>query len=729
MGKLEEMIERIKKVMYERERIRNIGIVAHIDHGKTTLTDNLVAAGGLMSEELAGKQLMLDFYEPERERGITIMAANISIVYDLEGKDFLINIIDTPGHVDFAGEVVRAMRAVDGVILVVDAVEGVMPQTETVLRMALKERAKPVLFINKVDRLINELQLDPQSMMKRFEKIITDVNNLIRKFAPEEFKDKWLVKAKDGSVAFGSAYHNWALSIPYSQISGITFKDVYSFLQSDDQKTLAKKSPLYDVVIRMVIQHLPDPVTAQRYRIPHLWPGDINSDIGKQMLACDPKGKLVMVITDVSVDPHAGEVATGRVFSGTLRKGMTVHMIGNKTQATIQQISLYMGPHRLRVDEIPAGNIAAIVGLKDVYAGETLAEERIPPFESFKTALEPVISAAVEAKNMKDIAKLGEVLRKIQKEDPTVRAEINQETGEYVVSGMGELHLEIIKYRIENDYGIPVNMSPPTVVYREGVGKKSPTVESKSPNRHNKFYIHVEPLPEELLRALLEKEIPEGKLKEKQFMEKFRELGLSPEESRNVWMVHNYNIFVDATTGVQYLNEAKELILQGFMEAMNDGPLMREKVMGVKVVLDDAVLHEDAVHRGPAQVIPAVKRGIYAAMLMADPFVYEPKQYVYITVPQDYMGAVNKELQMRRAQIEDISTEGDTVIIKAKVPVREMIGFSAALRSATQGRAMWTYEFAGYERVPRDLQDEIIREVRKRKGESPEPPKPEDFLE
>ncbi len=729
MGKLEEVAARIQKVMYERERIRNIGIVAHIDHGKTTLTDNLVAAGGLMSEELAGKQLMLDFYEPERERGITIMAANISIVYNLDGKDYLVNIIDTPGHVDFAGEVVRAMRAVDGVILVVDAVEGVMPQTETVLRMALRERVKPVLFINKVDRLINELQLEPQQMMDRFTKIINDVNELIYKYAPQDFKDKWYVNVQNGSVAFGSAYHNWALSVPYTKISGITFKDVYEFLKSDRQKELAKKSPLYDVVIRMVIQHLPDPTTAQKYRIPHLWPGDMDSPVGRSMLACDPKGKLVMVITDVSVDPHAGEVATGRVFSGTLRKGMKVRMIGNKTEATIQQISIYMGPHRLRVDEIPAGNIAAIVGLKDVWAGETLSEEPIPPFESFKTNLEPVISSAVEAVNMKDIARLGEVLRKIQKEDPSVRVEINQETGEYLVSGMGELHLEIIKYRIEHDYGIPVKMSPPTVVYREGVGKVSPTVESKSPNRHNKFFLHVEPLEEPVLKAILEGELPEGKYKEKQHMDKLVSLGMTPEDARNVWAVFNGCVFVDRTRGVQYLHETKELIIQAFQEAVNDGPLAREKMMGVKVVLDDAVLHEDAVHRGPAQVIPAVKRGIYAAVLQADPFLWEPKQYVFITVPQDYMGDVNRELQGRRAQIEDISSEGETIIIKAKVPVREMIGFSAALRSATQGRAIWTYEFAGYERVPRELQESIVKEVRTRKGESPEPPKPEDFLE
>ncbi len=729
MGRLEDLVARMQKVMYEREKIRNIGIVAHIDHGKTTLTDNLVAAAGLLSEDLAGKQLVLDFYELERERGITIFAANISIIYDWKGTDYLINIIDTPGHVDFAGEVVRAMRAVDGVVLVVDAVEGVMPQTETVLRMALAERVKPVLFINKVDRLINELQLSPDEMQERFIKIINNVNKLIKSNAPPEFRDKWLVSVNEGSVAFGSAYYNWALSVPHTKETGITFKDVYEYLKAGKQKELAQKTKLYDVVLRMVISHLPNPVEAQRYRIPHLWKGDLESDVGKAMLSCDPKGKLVMVVTDVSVDPHAGDVATGRIYSGTLRTGMEVEIIGAKRRARIQQISVYMGPHRLRVNEIPAGNIGAIVGLKDVYAGETIAEEPIQPFESFLTNLEPVVTAAVEAKNPKDTTKLIEVLRKIQKEDPQVRVTINQETGEHLVSGMGELHLEIIRYRIEHDNGIPVEMSPPTVVYRESVGKVSPTVEGKSPNRHNKFYIHVEPLEESVLQALLERKIPEGKYKEKQYFKEFQEAGLSTEDARNVWMAYNHNIFVDRTKGVQYLNETKELILQGFMEAMDDGPLAREKCMGVKVVLDDAVLHEDAVHRGPAQVIPAVKRAIYAAMLMADPYLLEPKQYVFITVPQDYMGAVTKELQQRRAQVLDIQAEGDRIMIKAKAPVRELLGFAAAIRSATQGRAIWTYEFAGYERIPRELQDQVVREVRQRKGLSPEPPKPEDFLE
>lgn len=188
MGKRAKMIAKIKELMEKYDRIRNIGICAHIDHGKTTLSDNLLAGAGMISKELAGEQLALDFDEEEAQRGITIFAANVSMVHTYEGNEYLINLIDTPGHVDFGGDVTRAMRAIDGAIVVVCAVEGVMPQTETVLRQALRERVKPVLFINKVDRLINELKLTPEELQSRFIKIINDINNLIRKMAPEEFK-------------------------------------------------------------------------------------------------------------------------------------------------------------------------------------------------------------------------------------------------------------------------------------------------------------------------------------------------------------------------------------------------------------------------------------------------------------------------------------------------------------------------------------------------------------
>ena len=321
MARKEDVVRNAVKLMTNTANIRNIGIAAHIDHGKTTLTDNLVAASGLMSKELAGKQLVMDFEDQEQQRGITINAANISIVQHYENKDYLINIIDTPGHVDFGGEVLRAMRAVDGVIIVVDAVEGVMPQTETVIRQALREYVKPCLFINKVDRLFNELQVGEQEMQERFVKVISHINSLIRNNAPKEFANDWMVKVQDGSVSFGSAYNNRAVNIKSAPKTGISFKQVYEYCKNQNQKELADKSPLFVVLTEMAINKLPSPVEAQKYRIPIIWSGEKESEVGKSMMHCNSSGPFAMMVTDVSVDPHAGDIATGRIYSGKIAKG------------------------------------------------------------------------------------------------------------------------------------------------------------------------------------------------------------------------------------------------------------------------------------------------------------------------------------------------------------------------------------------------------------------------
>ncbi len=731
MGRREEMIKRIKALMPQREKIRNIGIVAHIDHGKTTLSDNLIAGAGMMSEDLAGKQLVLDFHKDEQERGITINAGNISIVEEYEGEDYLINLIDTPGHVDFSGEVTRAMRAVDGVVVVVCAVEGVMPQTETVLRQALKEKVKPVLFINKVDRLLTELQLGPEEVQQRFAKIIAKVNSLIRKYAPPEFKDKWQVNPADGSVAFGSAYHNWAVSVPFMKKSGVSFKEVYEYVQNDDQKTLAKKSPLHKVVLEMVIKHLPNPVEAQKYRIPKIWTGDPNSPVGQAMINCDPNGPLVFMATYVVVDPHAGVVVTGRVYSGTLKPGEKVYLINAGVQNTIQQVGVYMGPERLNVDAVTAGNIAAVIGLKDAYSGETVSTEKIEPFEPIKHFSEPVVTKSIEAKNPADLPKLIEILRIVAKEDPNLKIEINEETGEHLISGMGELHLEIVENRIREEKGLDVVTSKPIVVYRETVMKESPVIEGKSPNRHNRFYIKVAPLEDKVWEAINSGEITDKDVKKnpKELAKKLQELGMPSDQAKNVWDIYNGNMLIDMTKGVQYLNETKELIIQGFREAMDRGPLAHEKCTKVKVILTDAKLHEDAVHRGPAQVLPAVRNPIYAGMLQANAVLLEPKQKLFISIPQELMGNVTKEIQSRRGQILDMQQEEDALTIIAKVPIAEMFGFAGDIRSATQGKALWSTEYLGYEKLPDELQKKIIAEIRQRKGLNPEPPKASDFME
>jgi len=717
MARKEDVVKNAVKLMNNTTNIRNIGIAAHIDHGKTTLTDNLVAASGLMSKELAGKQLVMDFEDQEQQRGITINAANISIVQQYDGKEYLINIIDTPGHVDFGGEVLRAMRAVDGVIIVVDAVEGVMPQTETVIRQALREYVKPCLFINKVDRLFNELQVGEQEMQDRFVKVINHVNSLIKNNAPKEFANEWLVKVQDGSVSFGSAYNNWAVSIKSMPKTGISFKQVYDYCKAENQKELADKSPLFAVLTEMVITKLPSPVQAQKYRIPVIWTGEKESEAGKAMMSCDHNGPFSMMVTDVSVDPHAGDIATGRIYSGKIAKGTRLKIIAGDREINVQKVGIYMGPDFVDADEVPAGNIAAIVGAKEVYAGQTISSVEMQEFESFKSHMEPVMTVSIEAKHTKDLPKLIEVLKQLSKEDPNLRTSINSETGEHLLSGMGELHLEVNQYRITERHKVPIQVSTPIVVYHETITKKGLELDSKSPNKHNKLEMIAEPIPKNILEKLIESGIDAKiRLKDKELMEKFHEMGFDRDVSKKIWRVHNKCVLINGTKGIQSLDEIKELVIQGFDDAINEGPLAKEKVHGVMITLLDATLHEDAIHRGPAQMLPTVTRGIYACMLSADAILLEPKQTLSILVPESFLGAVSRELGTRRTQISEIRQEGDQSIIIGKAPVKELIGFSQAIRGATEGRAIWTAEFSGYEPLPRELQNGIIMEVRKRKG-------------
>lgn len=728
MGKRKKIAERVIALMDKPEMIRNIGIVAHIDHGKTTLSDNLLAGAGMISMELAGKQLFMDFDPLEQARSITIDAANVSMVHEYEGKEYLINMIDTPGHVDFGGDVTRAMRAVDGAVVVVDAVEGAMPQTETVLRQALREGVRPVLFVNKVDRMINELKVEKKEMAVRLGKVIDNINKLIRSMDEEHYKAGWRLDAANGSVAFGSALYNWAISVPQMKKTGIGFDQVYEYCRSDRMKELAQKCPLYVAVNDMIIRFLPSPLEAQKNRIRVIWKGDWNSPVGKAMAACDPNGPVAFMVTKIKVDPHAGEVATGRLFSGTLVRGMELHISGVPHTNRIQQTGIMMGAERIEVERIPAGNIAAVTGLRDAIVGSTVSSDpNMTPFEVIKHVSEPVMTVAVEAKNMRDLPKLIEVLRQTAKEDPTLQITINEETGEHLMAGMGELHLEIVATRIQRDKGVEIKTSPPIVVYRESVTGKAGPVEGKSPNHHNRFYIEIEPLEPGVIEVLKEGKI-NMKMEEIERRKILIEAGMDKEEARNVVNFIGTNMFLNMTKGVQYLKETMELILEGFEEAITAGPICREPVQGIKAKLVDVKLHEDAVHRGPAQVIPAVRQAVQAGILMANPTLLEPMQNVFIQVPQDQMGGAMSEIQGRRGVILSMETQGDMITIKAKMPVAEMFGFAGAIRSATEGRALWSTEFAGFEPIPANLMLDTVRQIRTRKGLKPEMPTPSDYL-
>jgi len=616
------------------------------------------------------------------------------------------------------------MRAIDGVIILDDAVEGVMPQTETVIRQAIKERVKPVLFINKVDRLINELKLDADRMQQRFVKIITEVNSRIRKLLPDELKGPWSLNVESGNVAFGSARNKWAISVPYMRKTGITFKDIYRYLTEDKQDELSKRAPLHQVLLDIVIHHLPNPLVAQKMRIPVIWKGDLTTGVGKAMMECKESGPVAYMITKIIVDPQAGEVAAGRLFSGKIARGQELWVSGMPQPQRVQTVALIVGPDRIPVDEIDAGNVVAAIGLKDAIAGSTVSDDKaMQPFEPIVHYSEPVVTVAIEAKSTGDLPKLVDVLRKIAKADPSIEVEINQETGEHLMSGMGELHLEITQYRIVNEYKVPITASAPIVVYRERVRGHGGPFEGKSPNKHNRFYVEAEPLDNKIVAAIHEGTIASGqRIKDSKALARtLQDLGMDKDDAKNVVWIQDTNMLLDATKGIQYLNETMELVKQAYIEAMTKGPLSQEKCMGMKISLVDAKLHEDSVHRGPAQVIPAVRSAIYGAMVQAERAIMEPIQKLFLDLPQDVMGAAIGDVQARRGVIEDISQEGEMTRITAKVPVAAMFGFATSIRGATQGRVLWSTENAGFQPVPSELQHDVVKAIRERKGLTPEP--------
>jgi elongation factor 2 len=722
----EKMVEKVVRLARQPTQIRNIGVCAHIDHGKTTFSDNLLAGAGMMSEQDAGDARKLDFHEDEQERGITIDSASVSMVHEVDGEEFLINLIDTPGHVDFGGDVTRAMRAVDGAIVLICASEGAMPQTETVLRQALKERVRPVLFINKTDRLIKELKLTPEQMQQRFIKQIADVNKIIRNVAPEEYKELWQVSIEKGTVAFGSAFHNWGISLSYMKKKGVSFKEIIDAYSGTDEeikektKALAKRAPIHEVVLDMVIQHQPNPVQAQEYRIPRLWQGDLESTDGKSLIKCDPEGRLFFVITKVVVDPQAGEIAAGRLFSGTMKKGEEVFLNMANFPGRIQQVYIYNGAKKEIVDNIPAGNIIGVGGLKVGVPGETVTSGgRADMFEEIKHLFDPVVTKAIEAKRPSDLPKLIEVLRQVQKEDPTIKIEINEETGEHLMHGMGELHLEVIENRIIKEKGVEIKTSPPIVVYREAITKKSTEVEGKSPNKHNKLYFIVEPLDEQIALGIKENKMPHGKFKKKDeavisFLRD--ECGWDTKMASNVKAEFNGNLFIDKTRGIVHINEIMELVLEMFRDVMKGGPLAKEPCINVQVSLMDCTLHEDAIHRGPAQMYPAIREGIRGAMMQAGPILYEPLQIMRIETPDDYVGEVSKIVSSKRGQLLEMNQEGDITVIMAKMPVGELFGWSNDLRSATGGRGNSSLVDQSFERLPGELQEKIKNQIVQRKG-------------
>lgn len=849
-------VEQIRAQMDKADNIRNMCVIAHVDHGKSTLTDSLVSKAGIIASAKAGDARFTDTRQDEQDRCITIKSTGISMYYELpdlnekknegeaapaeeeadkkkkSGKNgFLINLIDSPGHVDFSSEVTAALRVTDGALVVVDCVSGVCVQTETVLRQALSERIKPVLIINKVDRALLELQLEPEEMYNTFVRAIENVNVIIATYEDEKLGDVQVEPSK-GTVAFGAGLHGWAFTLTrfarmYSKKFGVDegkmmkrlwgdsyfdpsakkwkktpegangktlerafcqfcmtpISQIFKAAMSDDvdrvstmlekmgmkltneekdlrQKKLLKCAmqkflPAADALLEMLVLHLPSPRTAQKYRVETLYEGPMDDKCAEGIRNCDPKGPLMLYVSKMVPTTDKGRFyAFGRVFSGTVKTGQKVRIMGPNYEPgkkedlfikNIQRTILMMGRYIEPIESVPSGNTVGLVGVDQflLKSGTLSDEDSAHNIAVMKFSVSPVVQVAVEPKNAQDLPKLVDGLKKLGKSDPMVQI-IHPESGEHVIAGAGELHMEICLKDLQEDYcaGVPLKFSDPVVSFRESVSDVSTqTCLSKSPNKHNRLFMKARPLPEELCGDIDEKKIgpkDDPKVRGRFLVDNYE---WDATEARKIWCfgpdTNGPNVVVDVTKGVQYLNEIQDSVVAAFQWAAKEGVICEENMRGIRFDIEDVTLHADAVHRGGGQIIPPARRCFYACQLTATPRLLEPVFLVDIQAPEGALGGIYSVLNQRRGQVTQEEQRPGTPLYKvqAHLPVLESFGFTEKLRAETGGQAFPQCVFDHWEIMnddplsPGSKTNVIVTDIRKRKGLNVEVPALDKFLD
>jgi elongation factor 2 len=559
--------------------------------------------------------------------------------------------------------------------------------------------------------------------------VVSNFNQLVETYAEPEYKEKWKVSIQDASVTFGSAKDRWAINVDIMKERGISFKDVIDAYQNEKVSDLVEKAPLADAVLGMVVKHHPPPHVAQQYRIPQIWKGDLESDIGKALLACSDDGPTIMMIVNMVLDPAAGPVAIGRLFSGTIKDGQTVNIIDAKREGRVQSVNFFMGNQREQVGELGSGNIPALLGLTEARAGNTISSiKEMPMFEGVKYVSEPVVQVAVEPKHPKDLPKLVEVLKQLTIEDPNLVVKIDEESGETIVAGMGVLHLDVATHRIQ-DAKVEIITSEPLINYRETVKGTCEPIMSKSPNRHNKIFMKVEPLEPNIAHMLRTGEISD--LKDKKVVsDLLKKEGWDTDTIKRVMKFDSRgNVLINGTKGVQFVHESTDSINSGFDEVMKEGPLCKEQMRDCKFTFTHFVPHEDTAHRGLSQLGPASRRACMGALLTAGTTILEPMLAIEVRVPTDLVGNVATVLSGKRGKVLDMQQKGASSIITGEIPASETFTLSEEMRGQTAGRATWNTSFKAWAEVPKSMIQTGIADIRKRKGLAPEAPGVNEFID
>ncbi len=679
------------------EKRRNIGIAAHIDAGKTTVTERILFYTGIVHKigEVHQGEAVMDWMEQERERGITITSAATTCFW----KDYQVNIIDTPGHVDFTIEVERSMRVLDGVVAVFSAVDGVQPQSETVWRQANRYKVPRIAFANKMDRIgasldkvVNDIRdklkgnsIAMQIQVGAAEDFQGIIDVLMRKMATFEGEMGAVVTWQDVPAEYEDAVEAQRIKIIESACD---FDDVLAdtYLNGQEVATEAVKNALrkgvlaqkvvpvfcgtafknkgVQLLLDAVVDYLPSPLEVPPVE------GILQGTEQNISIECDPKAAFYALAFKIMTDQF-GVLNFIRVYSGELKSGSYVYNVRTGSKERVSRLIKMHANKREEIDSVRAGDIAAIVGAKDTITGDTFCQENAPKvlLESI-TIPEPVISTSVEPKNKADYEKMGLALRKIMQEDPSFRFSYNEETGQTVIEGMGELHLEIIVDRLKREHKVEVQQGKLEVAYKETI-QGSADAEGKfvrqsgGKGQYGHVWIKLEAL----------------------------ERGKGYE-------------FLDKVVGGRIPREFIPGVQKGLLEALASGVIAGYPVVDCRATLYDGSYHD--VDSSEIAFKVAASMAFRNAMKIATPVLLEPIMKVVVETPEDFMGDIMGDLNSRRGRILGMESEIDKQVINAEVPLGEMFGYATDVRSMTKGRASYSMEFTCYREVPKNVQEAIV---------------------